>query len=212
MATRGNGLQHFIDAAYVAFDQHVRDFEGRRSTSQIFGLLEDVGEQREGEGCKLPVCDHLLEALSVQTKTDSLRRLLARFQAVEPQIIWRRREDTAGTASGDYWDGHGNGIIIGPGGIEVRSDVWLGVTLMAPGVRYPDHHHGPEETYLVASAGEFKQGDTDWFSPGVGGTFFNPADIKHAMRSLDTPLLAFWALRPDRRRSGSTNQPTGYRP
>ncbi len=198
MARRADGLQDFIDAAFVAFDQHVRDIEGRRSISQIFGLLEGLGEQREGGGSRLPVCDHLPDALSVLTGTSSLQRLLAGFQAIEPRIVWRRREDNTGTASENYVDGHANGMIVGPGGIEVRSDVWLGVTLMSPQVRYPNHTHAPEETYLVMSDGEFQHGESSWFAPGVGGTFYNPPAIRHAMRSLEKPLFAFWALRPER--------------
>jgi hypothetical protein len=85
-------------------------------------------------------------------------------------------------------------MIVGPGGIEEREDLWLGVTLMAPNVRYPDHFHEPEETYLVLSDGEFRQGEGDWFAPGVGGAFYNLPNIKHAMRSGERPLLAFWAL------------------
>lgn len=100
-------------------------------------------------------------------------------------------------ASSNFRDGHANAMILGPGGLEDRNDLWLGVTLMAPHVRYPDHDHPPEETYLVLSHGEFKQADKDWFSPGIGGSFYNPPGIKHAMRSLDRPLLAFWALLVD---------------
>jgi hypothetical protein len=87
-------------------------------------------------------------------------------------------------------------MIVGPAGLEHRTDAWLGVSLLAPHVRYPDHNHGPEETYLVASEGEFRQLDNEWFSPGRAGSFFNPPNIKHAMRSGDRPLLAFWALLP----------------
>jgi hypothetical protein len=91
-------------------------------------------------------------------------------------------------------------MILGPAGLEHRTDVWLGVSLMAPSVRYTDHAHAPEETYLVLSEGEFRQGEADWFTPGVGGSFYNPPWIKHAMRSGAAPLFAFWALwvDPDR--------------
>jgi hypothetical protein len=85
-------------------------------------------------------------------------------------------------------------MILGPGGYEERLYVWLGVSLMAPKARYADHDHAPEEVYLVLSEGEFRQGNGPWFSPGVGGSLCNEPGIKHAMRSLDTPLFAFWAL------------------
>ncbi|MEK1886834.1 MAG: dimethylsulfonioproprionate lyase family protein, partial [Phyllobacterium sp.] len=64
--------------------------------------------------------------------------------------------------------------------------------------RYPDHDHSPEEVYLVLSNGEFRQGEGEWFSPGIGGSFYNVPNINHAMRSLDKPLFAFWALRTDK--------------
>ena len=50
------------------------------------------------------------------------------------------------------------------------------------------------QTYLVLSDGEFRQGSGDWFTPGVGGSFYNTPFITHAMRSADTPLFALWAL------------------
>ncbi|MGO7874181.1 dimethylsulfonioproprionate lyase family protein, partial [Rhizobium leguminosarum] len=58
--------------------------------------------------------------------------------------------------------------------------------------------HAPEDVYLVLSEGEFQQGEGDCFSPGIGGSFYNVPDIKHAMGSLDTPLFAFWALLAER--------------
>lgn len=85
-------------------------------------------------------------------------------------------------------------MIVGPGGFEARGDVWLSVSLLAPHVRYPDHTHAPEETYLVMSPGEFSQNDGPWFEPGLGGPFYNPPGILRAMRAGDGPLLAFWAL------------------
>ena len=46
----------------------------------------------------------------------------------------------------------------------------------------------------MLSDGEFRQGDADWFTPGVGGSFYNTPFITHAMRSAHTPLFSFWAL------------------
>ena len=46
----------------------------------------------------------------------------------------------------------------------------------------------------MLSEGEFRQGDGEWFEPGVGGTFYNPPGIVHAMRSGNKPLFALWFL------------------
>lgn len=195
MIERSADLQLFIDAAFAVFDRQVEDADGRRSILEIFGLLEREGVERHGTGTRLPVCEWLPEALALKVDDPLLQRMLGRFTSLEPRLQWRRRSKYDGTASENFADGHANAMIVGPGGLEGRDDVWLGVTLMAPGVRYPDHDHAPEETYLVLSDGEFRQGDNAWFAPGKGGTFYNLPNIKHAMRSLNTPLFAFWALR-----------------
>lgn len=106
----------------------------------------------------MPVCALLDVALSVDTSYPSLTRLIEGFKGIEPMLEWHRRTKYDHTASDNFVDGHANAMIIGPGGLEERSDLWIGVTLMAPHVRYPDHDHAPEEVYLVLSEGEFQQG------------------------------------------------------
>lgn len=198
MTRRSDALQLFVDTAFVAYDQFAQAPESRRSILQIFETLETAGEERPGPGTRLPVCDHLDRALAIETKHNSLHRVANRFKEIEPLLEWRRRSSHDGSASENFTGGHANAMIIGPGGLEERRDVWVGVTLLAPNVRYPDHDHAPEEVYLVLSDGEFRQGEGEWFSPGVGGSFYNPPAIKHAMQSLDAPLFAFWALLAER--------------
>lgn len=196
---RSSELQHFLDATYIALDRCVQDIRGRASIMQIFSLLEADGPSREGPGKRLPVCKRFLDmALAIETSDPALTSVVDHFRSIEPLIQWKWRETYDNSASENFLMSHANGLIVGPGGIEERDDLWLGVTLMAPQVRYPDHDHSPEETYLVLSEGEFKQADNEWFSPGIGGTFYNPPGIKHAMRSGDKPLFAFWALRVEK--------------
>ncbi|MEF0941242.1 dimethylsulfoniopropionate lyase [Rhizobium sp. BR 362] len=197
MMERSEDLQRFVEAAFIAFDKFARDPEARRSIPQIFARLEYPGQEREGPGNRLPVCEFLPAALSIETSEPVLRQLIECFEGIEHKLAWRRRT-MHHTASENFADGHANAMIIGPGGLEERNDLWLGVTLMAPHVRYPDHEHAPEEVYLVLSEGEFRQGDGDWFSPGIAGSFYNVPQIKHTMRSVDTPLFAFWALLAER--------------
>ncbi|MEO9338462.1 dimethylsulfoniopropionate lyase [Mesorhizobium sp. SB112] len=195
MAARSESLQSFLDAASAAYGQFASTSSSRASVSQVFAALEHPGEQRTGPGVRLAVCEELDTALAVNTHHASLQRLIDSFKGIEPKLEWRVRTKNDGTASANFAKGHANAMIIGPGGLEQSDDVWLGVSLLAPNVRYPDHDHAPEEVYLVLSEGEFRQGDGDWFSPGIGGSFYNLPGIKHAMRSLDTPLFAFWLLR-----------------
>lgn len=195
---RSDALQGFLDAAFVAFDQCAQDLRARGSITQIFANLEAPRPARPDIGKRLPVCTRYLdEALAVETGKDALDVLIERFKALEPSLEWKSRPTHDDTASDNFQMGHANTMIVGPGGFEDRRDVWFGATLMAPNVRYPDHDHAPEETYLVLSDGEFLHGDSGWFSPGIGGSFYNPPGVRHAMRASDRPLFAFWALLPD---------------
>jgi len=194
---REPALQQFLQTAKQAFTHYV---QGGKAASimveQAFASLEDCCSPATLSGQRLPVVDAWLEtATSIELQDLLLQQMIKNFVAIEPRIKWQRRPhlDMA-TASANIVDCHANGMIFGPGGIEESKDVWLGLTLLAPHTRYPDHSHPPAEVYLNMSAGEFRQADGDWFAPGVGGSFYNVPSIIHAMRSTDTPLLAFWLL------------------
>ena len=106
-------------------------------------------------------------------------------------LIWYKRQ----APLPEFMQGHANADIIGPKGLVVRDDILVGITLMRPELIYPDHHHLPEEIYIVLSEGLWRQNDRPWHSPGPGGYIYNPADIIHAMKSVDRPLFALWCLK-----------------
>jgi len=97
-----------------------------------------------------------------------------------------------------FMAGHSNAQIIGPEGLVVRHDLIVGVTLMRPNIDYPDHQHDPEEVYLALSEGHWRQEDSPWNTPGIGGLIYNPSNVFHGMKSLNTPLIAMWCLPLDR--------------
>lgn len=199
MNVRTGALEEAIDAAGAAFEARARDPQAAASVARIFGALREPVEGEGAAPARLPVCDLLAEAAEPSRFADpALRRLAAALLQLDPLLPWRRRGGEAMNASAGFQEGHANAMIAGPGGVEMRRDLWLGVSLLAPGVRYPDHDHAPEETYLVLSEGEFSQNDGPWFEPGVGGSFYNPPGIRHAMRAKGAPLLAVWALWADR--------------
>jgi len=191
---RDAALQSFIDAALGAFVEVAPGPEARASLQRIAVALATPAPKRGSPGSRLPVCAQLDAALAVATPRASLDRVIQTFRAIEPELEWVRRASYDETASANFVDGHANAMIFGPGGIEDRHDISFGASLLAPRVRYTDHSHAPEETYLVLSDGAFRQGDGDWFTPGIGGSLYNTPFITHAMRSADTPLFAFWAL------------------
>lgn len=191
---RDPALQAFTDAVLAAFAEVVPGPEAEASLDRIAAAFTASASQRERPGSRLPVCAHLDAALAVPQPRPALARLVEAFRAVEPNLEWVRRASYDETASANFVDGHANAMILGPAGLENRRDVWIGASLLGPRVRYTDHSHAPEETYLVLSDGEFRQGDGAWFTPGIGGSFYNVPFITHAMRSGDAPLFAFWVL------------------
>lgn len=196
MPMRALNLQSFVDQAARAFSARAVGEQTPRTVAKIFANLARPQDAKAGGASRLPVCDrHLSEAADPAHFHDTnLADLAKTFLSIEPLLKWRRRPGGGPAASGNFEDGHANAMIIGPGGFEPRTDVWLGVSLLAPDVRYPDHFHAPEEVYLVMSPGEFSQGEGPWFAPGIGGSFYNPPGIVHAMRSGAQPLFAFWLL------------------
>jgi quercetin dioxygenase-like cupin family protein len=116
------------------------------------------------------------------------------FVSLEPLLRWAPRVSGGPFASENWTDGHANAVIIGGSGLEPRDDVQIGVSLLAPHVRYPDHRHAAEEVYLVLSRGRFQHGASTWFEPGIGGSLHNVPNIVHAMASDHSPLLAIWCL------------------
>lgn len=194
MPARPKPLQQFLDAARTAFIERAPHPDGRASVARVFAALETPEPVPEGTGVRLPVCRHLSEvAVPSRFEAPALRCMVEAFVHLEPNLEWRQQRK-ASMATHASCAGSAGAMITGPGGYEPRRDVWLGVSLLAPGVRYPDHSHPPEETYLVLSEGAFRQQTGDWFEPGPGGSFYNPPRIVHAMRAGPTPLFAFWAL------------------
>lgn len=194
--SRAERVAKLIGAARAGYDAHVTDPKARTSTTVIFDALSGPLEIDDVPGEQLPVCDLIETVAGAERMPDApLRDLAAALRDIMPDLRWYKRVDDPPVEDETYQAGHANAMIVGPRGLVPHKDIWLGLSLLAPHVRYPDHDHPPEETYLVLSEGEFFQEGRSWFRPGIGGSFYNRPGILHAMRSGDTPLFAMWALR-----------------
>ncbi|WP_323717123.1 dimethylsulfonioproprionate lyase family protein [Paracoccus aminovorans] len=190
--TRPAPLQSLLDAALPALRARAHDGDSPASVERIAAAWETVAAPG-AKPARLPVCEWFDRVLDDPPEAADLAALFAALRELSPLLCWRRHSG-GDTASANLAESHANAMLLGPGGIEDRRDLWLGLSVLAPQTRYPDHHHAPEETYLVLSPGQFRHGDSDWFEPGMGGSFYNPPGIVHAMRSGDAPLFALWAL------------------
>lgn len=195
MTHRPQPLQGFMTALHAAIVARAQAPQAQTMLSQVFEALAQPGKAGPSAGTRISACRHL-DAVAPQPDAlpEDLRHLMQQFRALEPSLIWRPRSGSTAGASESFAEGHANTMIVGPGGLERRTDASIGATILAPHVRYPDHTHPPEETYLVLSPGHFSHDHQPWVEPGVGGTFHNVPGIVHTMMSGTVPLFAFWVL------------------
>ena len=142
----------------------------RVAAERMFAALQAPSPRPGGRArARLPVFRHLATALEhVRHQRGPIGALADAFAVIEPQLDWKVRAG-AETQGDQFRDGHANATITGPEGLEIRRDVWIGVSLMAPHTRYPDHRHPPEEIYVVLSDGQWRQASDPWHAPGIGG-------------------------------------------
>ena len=187
-------LEAFVTAIGAAIGRRLpMKGEARSVADRIFRALAfaDAAEVAPSTA-RLPVCAHLETAYSLATAAKpGAAASIVPFRAIEPHLRWRRRasQDDPGFA-----EAYADADLIGPEGLIRRPDVRIGVSLLAPGMVYPDHSHPPAELYYVLSQGWWRQGDGEWFAPRPGGVVYNPPGILHAMRAAQTPLFAFRCL------------------
>jgi quercetin dioxygenase-like cupin family protein len=196
MSLRSPDFHQFLTLAEAA----VRHGSGEKgpvctAAERMFTALRTTSAQAgPPRAARLPVCRHLETALDhVRGQPRPVSALADAFAVIEPQLDWKARAG-AETHGERFLNSHANATITGSEGLEIRSDVWIGVSLLAPHTQYPDHRHPPEEIYVVLSGGQWRQGIDPWHEPGIGGLVYNPPNVLHAMRSAEWPLLALWFL------------------
>lgn len=158
----------------------------------LSGLRCDNIEMEAAANQGMPVRDHLPFAIrNAQSGPPEIRPLANYLQEIAPKLAWYQRQELD---LPDFMGGHANVFIIGPNGLEQRSDVVVSVSLLQPEIEYPDHNHPPKELYVVLSDGDWRQNNNPWYTPGLGGLVCNPANIAHSMCSGPKPLLVIWCL------------------
>lgn len=194
MRQDGN-LQHFIDSLEQAIlSRLARDSAEWHVAAEIFGALKRPGEPQSPHQPEiLPAQQYLARALDNAGGANDVAEVADAFRRLAPRLAWYRRKNAA-EAGRVFMDGHANASIIGEAGLERRSDLHIGASLMAPHIQYVDHHHPPAEIYLVMSPGAWRQEERPWHEPGIGGIVYNRPDIVHAMKSAEQPLFAVWCL------------------
>lgn len=196
MSRRAPAVARFLESVSAALESNLAPGDAPRPVvERMLTALASPGESSDAVAAgNLSVLEHLPPALrSAASSRQPVGDVGTALTVLAPELDWRRRPG-ANAVGMDFAEGHANAVVVGAEGVERRRDVTVGLSLMAPGVRYPDHNHPPEEVYLVLSPGEWWQEGGGWHEPGVGAIVHNPPGIMHAMRAGDAPLLAVWLL------------------
>ena len=131
---RSPDLQRFVTMAEAAI--HHGSVPMDEYPPQPSGCSRRYGRRPPRPGrsgaVRLPVCRHLPTALDhARRQPGPVSGLAEAFAAIEPQLNWSIRAGTE--AQGEqFLNGHANATITGADGLEIRPDVRIGVSLMAP--------------------------------------------------------------------------------
>ncbi|MCJ8340269.1 MAG: dimethylsulfoniopropionate lyase [Pseudomonadales bacterium] len=164
-------------------------------TRHIFSTLDNTpGIISTEQPRQVAACRHFDAAIdNIRNAVPSIYPFADALAALEPRLHWRHRRP-AKNLLGTEHENIASAILVGPDGLEQREDIQIGMTLMAPNMLFTEHRHPPQEVYAVLSKGQWRQNNQPWHEPMAGGFVYNPANIVHAFRSTDAPLLAIWCL------------------
>jgi hypothetical protein len=96
----------------------------------------------------------------------------------------------------DFLQKYGWVELFGTRGHFVSDEMAGGFLLLGPDLDYPDHHHTAEEIYIPLTDGSLWSKDSQAFLPRwTGEIIHHSSDIRHAMRTEGTPLVALYLWR-----------------
>lgn len=132
--------------------------------------------------------DYCIERLFARAEYRVLAEALGRACG---ELTWFRAP--AGPfASMNFEGSNSHAILIGPGGLEERTDARIGIAMLTPYMRMPDHKLDCPRAYLALTDFEFSTESTGWTRAETGTVCFAPAGELVAYRCTTAPLLTMW--------------------
>ncbi|ANK95358.1 MULTISPECIES: dimethylsulfonioproprionate lyase family protein [Rhizobium] len=159
---------------------------------KVLQKLLKTGKVRPEGGPLLGVPEGLDGAISHLAKSGrKFEAIAGQFKSLADKLLWRRGR-TGPFASLNFGNTHSHAVLVGPGGLEERADLRVGVIYMDRYTRFPDHVQTQPRAFILLSPGEICLGDSQWFSAATGTVFANDAGQSFAIRCTAQPLLAVW--------------------
>ncbi|MBX4865148.1 hypothetical protein HJA86_35580 [Rhizobium bangladeshense] len=159
---------------------------------KVLQRLLKTGKVRPGGGPLPGAPEGLDDAIEHLAKSGRKYEAIAgQFQSLADKLLWRRGR-SGPFASLNFGNTHSHAVLVGPGGMEERADLRVGVIYMDRYTRFPDHVQTQPRAFILLSPGEICLGNSEWFSAGIGTVFANDAGQSFAIRCTARPLLAVW--------------------
>jgi hypothetical protein len=123
------------------------------------------------------------------------KRVSSLLRKAAHSLVWSQNESYSEAKLGDHFmKNYATGLLTGPGAPFAREAPPSGFLLLGLNIEYPAHRHLPREVYLVLTPGtEWCLDGADWFSVAPGEVIYHSSNQSHAMRTQETPMLAFAA-------------------
>ena len=149
-----------------------------------------------------PVLEHLQQALALVAE-GPLADIGEGFARLAHELRWSQNPGyTEANSSRSFLDGYAYAGFSGPDAPLLCAVPRGGLVLLGPRVTYPSHQHAPREVYLLLTPGaQWCLDEGEWFDVEAGELIYHDSWQMHAMRTADSPMLAFagWIETGDRR-------------
>lgn len=150
----------------------------------------------------LPALRHLDDAIGI-AEQGTLGQIAAILRHTHALLAWSQNPSYSEASLGHrFMNNYAFGALTQEDADTNAEFPTSGFMLIGPGTEYRAHCHAPREVYLLLTPGARWQLDrADWFPVDAGCAVFHDAWQYHAMRTGDSPMLAFaaWLDSGDRR-------------
>ncbi len=196
--SRPPAFQAFLNIAADIFLSPSTPEMAHYVAAKVFHRLDHVGSFRPLSAFKVSPHSIIGAISTVAASGGRYADLAANLTAFSDDLVWRRGKGGP-FASINFDRAHALATIIGPGGLEERNDIRMGLIFMEPYNRFPDHLQEQSRAFLFLSPAEICLGDSPWSAAKLGTVVANETGQRFAMRCTGEPLLALWcdaAARP----------------
>jgi len=143
---------------------------------------------------RFDVSKYFYSALSAAERWGT-KQISSLLRQATRSLVWSQNASYSEAKLGiHFMKNYATGVLTGPGAPFAHEAPPSGFLLLGPNIEYPAHSHLAKKVYLVLTPGaEWCLDGGNWFSVAPGEVIYHSSNQSHAMRTHETPMLAFGA-------------------